>query len=70
MASLPAALRILFENLGGTYVKLGQFIASSPTLFPPEYVQEFVKLLDRTEPVPFEKVRERGDIPPLVQSNP
>ena len=56
-ASVPAALRILFENLGGTYVKLGQFIASSPTLFPPEYVAEFVKLLDRTEPVPFEKVR-------------
>jgi len=57
VASLPAALRILFENLGGTYVKLGQFIASSPTLFPPEYVQEFVKLLDRTEPVPFEKIK-------------
>ena len=55
-ASLPAALRILFENLGGTYVKLGQFIASSPTLFPPEYVQEFVKLLDRTDPVPYRKI--------------
>jgi predicted unusual protein kinase regulating ubiquinone biosynthesis (AarF/ABC1/UbiB family) len=28
----------LCERLGATYVKLGQFIASSPTLFPEEYV--------------------------------
>ena len=26
-------LRQLFEALGSTYIKLGQFIASSPTLF-------------------------------------
>ncbi|GMH99087.1 hypothetical protein TrVE_jg9180 [Triparma verrucosa] len=56
-ASLPAALRILFENLGGTYVKLGQFIASSPTLFPPEYVSEFVKLLDSTDPIPVAEIK-------------
>jgi 2,4-dichlorophenol 6-monooxygenase len=36
------------EELGATYVKVGQFIASSPTLFPPEYVQEFQKTLDKT----------------------
>lgn len=29
-------LRTLFERLGATYIKLGQFIASSPTLFPEE----------------------------------
>ena len=34
----PALLRRLFERLGATYTKLGQFIASSPTLFPEEYV--------------------------------
>ncbi|GMH73409.1 hypothetical protein TL16_g06180 [Triparma laevis f. inornata] len=61
-ASLPAALRILFENLGGTYVKLGQFIASSPTLFPAEYVSEFVKLLDSTDPIPV------GDIKKVIAS--
>jgi aarF domain-containing kinase len=27
-------LRKLFERLGATYIKLGQFIASSPSLFP------------------------------------
>lgn len=45
----PVALRKLFERLGATYVKLGQFVASSPTLFPKEYVLEFQKCLDATE---------------------
>jgi aarF domain-containing kinase len=37
--STPRVVRRLFEELGATYIKLGQFIASSPTLFPPEYVR-------------------------------
>jgi Predicted unusual protein kinase len=49
--SLPLALRKLFERMGATYIKLGQFIASSPTLFPKEYVMEFQKCLDSTEPL-------------------
>lgn len=50
-------LRRTFERLGATYIKLGQFVASSPSLFPAEYVAEFQKLLDRTDPEPFETVR-------------
>lgn len=53
----PVLLRKLFERLGATYIKLGQFIASSPTLFPPDYVLEFQKCLDQTTPVPFSVVR-------------
>ena len=34
--SAPVALRKLFERMGATYTKLGQFVASSPTLFPAE----------------------------------
>ncbi|PNW79251.1 hypothetical protein CHLRE_09g407801v5 [Chlamydomonas reinhardtii] len=49
----PVFLRKLFEKLGATYIKLGQFIASSPSLFPDEYVLEFQKCLDKTEPVPY-----------------
>ena len=45
----PVLVRRLFERLGATYVKVGQFIASSPTLFPAEYVLEFQKCLDATE---------------------
>ncbi|CAN0322157.1 unnamed protein product, partial [Ectocarpus sp. 12 AP-2014] len=55
-AGAARALRLLFERLGATYIKLGQFIASSPTLFPPEYVMEFQKCLDATEPVPYSKI--------------
>lgn len=51
--SYPVALRKLFERLGATYVKLGQFVASSPSLFPAEYVLEFQKCLDSTEPLPY-----------------
>ena len=53
----PKTLRKLFERLGSTYIKLGQFIASSPTLFPEEYVQEFQACLDRSPSVPFETIR-------------
>ena len=46
--------------------RLGQFIASSPTLFPSEYVAEFQQTLDRAPPVPYSAIeavlrRELGD---------
>jgi aarF domain-containing kinase len=55
--SLPVALRKLFERLGATYIKLGQFVASSPTLFPKEYVLEFQKCLDATEPLEWSVIK-------------
>ncbi|KAL0004639.1 hypothetical protein SO802_012200 [Lithocarpus litseifolius] len=53
----PIYLRRVFERMGATYIKLGQFIASAPTLFPPEYVQEFQSCFDRTPAVPFEDIQ-------------
>ncbi|XVF41244.1 hypothetical protein PTKIN_Ptkin01aG0265000 [Pterospermum kingtungense] len=53
----PLYLRKLFERMGATYIKLGQFIASAPSLFPPEYVEEFQKCFDRAPPVPFEDIQ-------------
>lgn len=55
--SAPVALRKLFERLGATYIKLGQFVASSPSLFPSEYVLEFQKCLDSTEPLEWNVVK-------------
>ena len=46
-------LRHLFESLGTTYIKLGQFIASAPSFFPAEYVKAFQNCLDKTPPLPF-----------------
>lgn len=55
---LPVMLRETFESLGTTYIKLGQFIASSPSLFPDAYVEEFQQCLDRTPALPFRFIRE------------
>ncbi len=55
---LPQLLRETVERLGTTYIKLGQFIASSPSLFPAEYVEEFQKCLDQTPPLAFHYIRQ------------
>ncbi len=54
----PRLMRRTFERLGTTYIKLGQFIASSPSLFPAEYVDEFRHCLDNTPPMAFHRVRQ------------
>ena len=46
-------LRETFENLGTTYIKIGQFIASTPSIFPRDYVLAFQGCLDQTTPLPF-----------------
>ena len=65
--SAPVALRKLFERLGATYIKLGQFVASSPSLFPKEYVLEFQKCLDSTEPIQWKVVQSiiENDLGPI-----
>ncbi|HNO26710.1 MAG TPA: AarF/ABC1/UbiB kinase family protein, partial [Leptospiraceae bacterium] len=47
----PVLLREAFEELGATYIKLGQFIASAPSLFPKEYTQEMEKCLGSVRPL-------------------
>jgi predicted unusual protein kinase regulating ubiquinone biosynthesis (AarF/ABC1/UbiB family) len=54
----PQLLRKTFERLGTTYIKLGQFIASSPSLFPDEYVNEFQHCLDNTPALPFSTIKD------------
>lgn len=55
---LPQLLRETVERLGTTYIKLGQLIASSPSLFPAAYVEEFQKCLDRTPSLAFHYIRD------------
>jgi aarF domain-containing kinase len=52
----PAILRTTFEELGPTYVKLGQLVASSQGLFPERYCTEFRKCLDRVKPFAYAEV--------------
>ncbi|KAL6131730.1 hypothetical protein ACLB2K_070104 [Fragaria x ananassa] len=54
----PLYLRRLFERMGATYIKLGQFIASAPTLFPADYVEEFQNCFDRAPAIPFAEIQQ------------
>jgi predicted unusual protein kinase regulating ubiquinone biosynthesis (AarF/ABC1/UbiB family) len=58
-AVLARPLRLTYEELGGTFIKFGQIIASSPGLFGDEVSEEFRALLDTGPLVPFSEVRPR-----------
>ena len=53
----PVLLRKFCEDMGPTFIKFGQIIASSAGLFPDPYVKEFAKVLDRVRPFPFPEVQ-------------
>jgi predicted unusual protein kinase regulating ubiquinone biosynthesis (AarF/ABC1/UbiB family) len=53
----PQLLRMFCEDMGPTFIKFGQIIASSSGMFPDRYVKEFSKVLDRVRPFPFEIVQ-------------
>ena len=54
----PVRIRKVLEELGPSFVKLGQLMSTRADVFPPEYIQEFIKLQDSVPPVPFEEIRE------------
>ncbi len=51
-------IRKAFEELGPTYVKLAQLIASSPGLFPEVLSDEFRACLDEVAPAPYSHVHQ------------
>ncbi len=52
----PQRIRLAFEELGPTFIKLSQLLATRADVFPPEWIVEFEKLLDSAPPVPFERL--------------
>jgi ubiquinone biosynthesis protein len=57
-ADISRRLRIAAEQLGPTYIKLGQIISSGEGLFPEELVDEFKKCRDQVPPEPWDEVRQ------------
>jgi ubiquinone biosynthesis protein len=50
IAGISRRLRVAAENLGPTYIKLGQIVASGDGIFPPELVAEFKRCRDQVPP--------------------
>lgn len=50
--------RLLLENLGPTFIKLGQMLSTRSDLIPEEYAEELGKLRDDVPPIPYEKVKQ------------
>ncbi len=50
-------LRIALEELGTTYIKLGQLLSTRPDLLPAAYTDELSFLQDRVAPMGFEEVK-------------
>ena len=49
-------VRMALEELGPTFVKLGQVMATRVDLFPPRWIEELEKLHAQVPPVPFEEL--------------
>jgi len=56
--SAPGRLRSMFEELGPTFIKLGQVLACRPDLLPLEYAKELAGLTDSVAPFPFAEARD------------
>ncbi len=71
-SGFPSArrIRLVLEELGPSFVKLGQLMSTRADIFPPEYIAEFKKLQDMVPPVSYEEVKaviERELGRPLLQ---
>src|SRR4051794_38811596 len=55
--SIAERLRLAFEELGPTFVKLGQLLSTRPDLFSESFIEEIRHLQDNVQPLPFEIVK-------------
>ncbi len=55
--STEARVRQAIEELGPTFVKLGQIVSTRPDLIPPALLSELAKLQDAVPPAPWDAVR-------------
>ena len=53
----PQGLRMALEELGPTYIKLGQILSTRPDLIPVDFLQELSKLQDKVPPFPAHAAR-------------
>ncbi|MCW5212293.1 AarF/ABC1/UbiB kinase family protein [Desulfobulbus sp. TB] len=56
--SRPERLRMGLEELGPTFIKLGQLLSTRPDFIPPDYLDELLKLQDNVPPFSYEEVQQ------------
>ena len=54
----PEKLRVILEELGPTYIKLGQIMSLHSDILPRAYCEELMKLNSEVTPMSFEEVEE------------
>ena len=52
----PVRLRLAFEELGPTFIKLGQILSTRPDMLSEDFIRELLKLQDNVPPFPYEDV--------------
>jgi len=55
----PVRVRRAMEDLGPTFVKLGQVLATRVDLFPPDWIAEFSELQNAVPALPYAQVRDQ-----------
>lgn len=56
--STPRRFRMAFEELGPTFVKLGQILSTRVDIFDAEWIEEFEKLQSNVAPIPVASIDE------------
>lgn len=54
----PLKLRLIIEDLGPTFVKIGQIMSTRQDMFSERYCKELVKLRDDVAQMPYETIKE------------
>ena len=55
--SYPKRFSLALQELGPTFIKLGQVLSTREDILPESWIKELEKLQDKAAPVPFEKIK-------------
>ncbi len=57
----PERIRLVLEELGPSFIKIGQFLSTRPDIFEEDYISALSKLQNKGKPIPF------SEIAPLIE---